>query len=84
MLQQTSIVNSLHLNKEKLICLQAVFEVQPPHMPDLNPSDFYLWKLKNPTVFSSKMNIKRNFNAFVTHVKPFTTSPGTVKGCNSS
>jgi hypothetical protein len=51
MFKQTSIANSLYLNNEKLICLQTVFEVHPK-MLDLNPSNFYLWKLKNSIVFS--------------------------------
>jgi hypothetical protein len=45
-LWQTSGLSSPHQNKEKVhtnICLQTVFEVQPPHLPDLNHLDFYLW-----------------------------------------
>jgi hypothetical protein len=76
-----------HQNGKKVhinICPQTVFEVQPPRSPDLNPFHFYLWGHLKTLLYSSPIGNEETIHQGIfVPVKPFATTPGLLKGCDS-
>ena len=90
MLGQTSEMGSPRQNKEEIfiemyVREHLIFGVQPPHPPEIDPIEFYLWgHLKNLWCIQLQLRIKRHFNnPFLVPVKPLPTAPRPLQMCDS-
>jgi hypothetical protein len=65
------------------MCLQAVFELQHPRSPDLNPSDFRQWGQIETPMYSVPIKMEHFADAFLITVKPFASALEPLKVCDS-
>ena len=83
MLEQTSRVISAHQKQRKRsdqYMPANSFRGTAPSLPDLSPSDSYLWRHLKPVMYSSPIEHEETLHiAFFMPVRPFATAPRPLK-----